>query len=393
MHFSDKTRKTPFYFGIAFASLSVCVYLVFSYTSSAEIENTDGMTAIVTRGSVEELVLALGTVEPASMVRVGAQVTGQIKAVHVQVGQSVEAGELLAEIDAVPQRNALRIAKAKVSDTKAQRTVKMIEIRYAEATYKRQFSLSERNAVSQTAFEDAEAKYNALKAQLESLDAQIEQSEVDLETAEANLAYTQIVAPMKGRIVAVPVQQGQTLNAAQTSPTIVVIANLDEMIVKVRISEADVTRTKPGQRAWFTTIGDPRTRYEAPLEAVEYAPSSIANEPPREAATEPAKESAIYYDGVLRVENSKGNLRTKMTAQVRISVGRADNVLIVPWAALSLVQSDGSYLVKTKARNGKIVDRSVRIGFTDKINAEVVEGLREGDVVNLSTDLPSGRAQ
>jgi membrane fusion protein, macrolide-specific efflux system len=368
-------------------------YLAFSSTRSADDDSSRQPTGIVTQGSVEEVVLALGTLEPASMVRVGAQVTGQVKAIHVRVGQAVEPGDLLAEIDAVPQQNELKIAQAKVADTKAQRDAKRIEIQYAEAAFKRQHSLSARDVVSQTALEEAEAKYKTLSAELASLDAQIEQSEVDLQTAQANLAYTRITAPMKGRIVAVPVQQGQTLNSAQTSPTIAVIANLDEMLVKIRISEADVARTKPGQRAWFTTIGEPQTRYDGPLETIEYAPPSIANEPPREVPSEPAKDSAIYYDGVLRVKNPEGKLRTKMTAQVRISVGRADNVLLVPWAALSVRQKDGSYLVKVRSGTGSFVDRPIRIGLTDKINAQLVGGLREGDVVLLNISSPRPRGQ
>ncbi|WP_165928130.1 efflux RND transporter periplasmic adaptor subunit [Rhizobium sullae] len=347
------------------------------------------MTATIKQGTVEEVVLALGTLEPSAMVRVGAQVTGQIKAVHVRIGQSVMPGDLLAEIDSVPQQNALRIAKAKVEDMKAQRRVKQIEIRHADSSFKRQQSLSEHDAVPRTAFEEAEAKYQRLVAELASLDAQIEQSEVDLETAQANLSYTRIIAPMKGKVVAVPVEVGQTLNSAQTSPTVAVIANLDEMVVKIRISEADVWRTKPGQEAWFTIIGDPQTRYHAPLQTVEYAPPSIANEPTQYLAKDTSKDNAIYYHGVLRVKNPEEKLRTQMTAQVRISIGRADDVPLVPWGALSLRQADGSYLVKVRGEGGKVAERKVRIGYTDKINAQVLEGLQQGQNVLLDTAAPA----
>lgn len=366
------------------ALILFAAYFSFFWAHSAERSRPDEMTAIVTRGSVEEVVLALGTLEPVSMVRVGAQVSGQIKSIHVRVGQTVMPGDLLAEIDAIPQQNALRIAKAKVEDMKAQRDVKQIAIRLAESDTRRQRILSEHHAISKKAFEEAETKYQTLLAELVSLEAKIQQSEVDVETAQATLAYTRITAPMKGKIVAVPIEPGQTLNSVQTSPTVAVIATLDEMVVKIRISEVDVWRTRPGQNAWFTIFGDPQTRYQAPLEAVEYAPPSMAKGHSTEAA------SAVYYHGVLRVKNPEEKLRTRMTAQVRISIGRADDVLLVPWAALSLRQANGSYLVKVKGKNGKVTERSVRTGYTDRIHAQVLEGLRQGETVLLDVSAPKG---
>ncbi|WP_372432281.1 efflux RND transporter periplasmic adaptor subunit [Rhizobium mongolense] len=373
-------------------AITVVAYLIFAFASSSENAQSSGMTAVVSRGSVEEVVLALGTLEPSSMVRVGAQVTGQVKSVDVRVGQSVKRGDLLVEIDAIPQQNALRIAKAKVEDMRAQSRVKEIQIKQAESDLHRQRSLIERDAVTKMTYEEAETKYHTFMEELVSLKAQIEQSEVDLETAQANLDYTRITAPMNGKIVALPVEQGQTLNSSQTSPTVAMIANLEEMVVKIRISEADVWRTKPGQNAWFTIIGDPQTRYNAPLEAVEYAPPSIANDTTQDPSKEPTKDSAIYYHGVLKVKNPEEKLRTKMTAQVRISIGRADDVLLVPWAALSLRQANGSYLVKVRGVDGRITEHSIRIGFTDKIRAQVVDGLRIGETVLLNISAPTNRS-
>ncbi|WP_167481039.1 efflux RND transporter periplasmic adaptor subunit [Mesorhizobium waimense] len=347
------------------------------------------MTGIVTRGSVEEVVLALGTLEPTSMVRVGTQVTGQIKAIHVRVGQTVMPGDLLAEIDAVTEQNTLRTARAKVEDMKAQRDLKQIEIRFAEFGYRRQRNLSKHNAVTTKELEEAEKTYQTLLADLVSQEAKIRQSEVEVESAQAALAHTRITAPMNGKILAIPIEPGQTLNSAQTSPTVAVLANLDEMTVKIRISEVDVWRTRPGQNAWFTIIGDPLTRYQATLEAVEYAPPSIADEPANDRSAEKAEDSAIYYHGVLRVKNPEEKLRPKMTAQVHISMGRADDVLLVPWAALSLRQADGSYLVKVKDTGGKVTERPVRIGYTDRIHAQVLEGLRQGETVLLGVSEPN----
>ncbi|RRH94529.1 efflux RND transporter periplasmic adaptor subunit [Mesorhizobium tamadayense] len=381
-------RNKATYALMTVAALTLYAAYLSSFPShSAKSAPPDEMTAIVTRGSVEEVVLAPGTLEPVSMVRVGAQVSGQIKAIHVRVGQTVMPGDLLAEIDAIPQQSALRIAKAKVEDMNAQKGMKQVAIRFAESDLRRQRSLSEHRAVSKKTFEEAEREYQTLSAEQISLEAKIQQSEVDVEIAQANLAYTRIISPMQGRIVAVPIEPGQTLNSTQTSPTVAVIANLDEMVVKIRISEVDVWRTRPGQNAWFTIFGDPQTRYQAPLEMVEYAPPSIAED----SSTEEA--SAVYYHGVLRVKNPEEKLRTKMTAQVRISIGRADDVLLVPWAALSQRQANGSYLVKVKGINGKVTERSVRTGYTDRTHAQVLEGLRQRETVLLDVYDQRARAE
>ncbi len=181
-------------------------YVAASTSFPSKTELPSEMTASVVRGSVEETVLALGTLEPSSIVRVGAQVTGQIISVHARNGQTVKPGDLLVKIDATPQQNALRIAEAKVKDMDAQRQIKKLQIRQAESDLTRQRNLSERDVVARMAFEEAETKYATLKQELVSLDAQIEQSRVALETAQANLAYTRITAPMAGKVVALPVE-------------------------------------------------------------------------------------------------------------------------------------------------------------------------------------------
>lgn len=372
---------------IAVALIVAALYFLSSMYSSSNDGSASEITAVVTKGAVEEVVLALGTLEPSSMVRVGAQVTGQIKAVHVQVGQTVNQGDLLVEFDAVPQTNAFKIAEAKLEDVKAQHAVKQIKIQYAKSAFRRLRSLSERDAVSRTALEEAEAKYQTLLAELASLDAQIKEKQVDLQTAAANLAYTRITAPMSGTVVILPVERGQTLNSTQRSPTVAIIANLAEMLVKIRISEADVWRTKRGQSAWFTIIGDTQTRFEGQIEAIEFAPPSLANEPKQESAIDTSKDGAVYYNGVLRVKNPEEKLRTKMTAQVKISVGGAKDALLVPWGALSTRQADGSYLVKIRSGVGRVVERSVRIGYSDGVNAQVISGLHLGEVVFLNTSI------
>ncbi len=231
-----------------------------------------------------------------------------------------------------------------------------------------------------------------MQAEIASLGAQIEQAEVNVETATANLGYTRIVSPIDGTVIAVVTKQGQTLNSTQTTPTVVIVAKLDTMNVKVKISEADVWRTKPGQKVWFTIMGDAQTRCEAELQRIDFAPPSITTDAKSSVETDSSKGTAIYYDGLLTVPNPDSRLRTKMTAQVHIIIGSIKDKPIIPWSALSNREPDGRYKVKVKLAEGKTEQRFVRIGLTDMIKAEVVEGLRVGDEVVIEGGTPAADA-
>ncbi|EJN00602.1 efflux RND transporter periplasmic adaptor subunit [Phyllobacterium sp. YR531] len=355
--------------------------LVAKVFSSGKAPEQTVFTAPVALGSIEETVLATGTLEPVQMVNVGAQVSGQVKTLFVESGQPVKAGDRIAEIDSVPQENALRVAKAELANSQALRKVKQVQLKKAQAAYERQTTLLEQKAASQMAFDTAESDYFALQAEIASLGAQIEQAEVNVETATSNLGYTRIVSPIDGTVIAVVTKQGQTLNSSQTTPTVVIVAKLDTMNVKVKISEADVWRTKPGQKVWFTIMGDAQTKYDAELERIDFAPPSITTDAKSSVETDSSKNAAIYYDGLLTVPNPDSRLRTKMTAQVHIIIGSIKDKPIIPWSALSAREPDGRYKVTVKLADGKTEQKFVKVGLTDMIKAEILEGLKVGDEV------------
>lgn len=354
----------------------------------AAADEASTLTAPVALGSVEETVLANGTLEPARMVNVGAQVSGQIKALHVTLGQAVKQGDLIAEIDALTQTNALRIAKAALANVTAQRQARSIQLQQAASAFRRQSDLITHRATSQADYEAAQATFRGLEAEVASLDAQTEQATVEVENARVNLAYTRIVAPMDGVVIAVVTKQGQTLNSNQSAPTVIVLAQLDVMTVKVQISEADVGRVLPGQKAWFTILGDERTRHEAELRQIEPAPASMSTESGVQASASPQGTAAIYYNGLFEVPNHDGKLRPLMTAQVHIVLGSAKNAPLVSWSALSGREADGRYHVRVRTARGDIEDRLVTIGLTDKIQAQVVGGLSLGEEVVITADGP-----
>lgn len=340
------------------------------------------MTSAVARGAIQETVLAEGTLKPSRLVAVGAQVTGRITSVQVVAGQEVKAGDLIAEIDSVTQKNQLRTAEAALANVQAQKAAQQAALAQARRVEERQKRMLTTRTVAQADYDASQEAVEVAEAQINALDAQIEQARVAIETAQANLDYTRITAPIDGTVLAVVSQEGQTVSAVQSAPTIVVLGKLDEMTVRAEISEADITRVTPGQDVWFTILGDTERRFQAKLRSIEPAPESIVNDTSitGTVGTGSTTSSAIYYNGIFDIPNSDGHLRTYMTAQVHIVIGSADDALLVPVTALGDRQRDGSYTVRVR-QGGNIVTRNVRIGLNDKSVAEVLDGLSEGDQV------------
>lgn len=345
------------------------------------------ITTPVTRGDIEVTVLAQGTLKPKNLVAVGAQASGRITSIAVELGQAVKKGDLIAEIDSVNQQNALKSAQSDLAVARAQRVEREATLDLAERTLDRLEKLQRSNLSLQAEYDTAVSDVAVAKAQIEALDAQIAQAEVAIETAQANLSYTRITAPGDGTVLAITAQQGQTVNAAQSAPTIVVLGDLSQMEVFAEISEADIGRVQPGQKVWFTTLGAPDRRYDAVLEAVAPAPESIVNDSSISGSSisgstsTTATSEAIYYNGRFTVPNPDGRLRTYMTAEVHIVMGSAQDVLTVPSMALGTPDDQGRYRLQVQGRDGTLEDRRVSVGLNDKVMAEITEGLAEGEKI------------
>jgi len=221
------------------------------------------ITAEVTQGDIENSVLATGVLEATKMASVCAQVSGQVKKMYVQLGDQVKQGQLIARIDSVRQENDLKTAEASIKNQMAQLAVKQANLAKVEAEYKRQQAMYAQDATSRSELESALASYKTAQADITAINAQIEQSRLTLATAKEDLGYTQIVAPMDGTIVAIVTEEGQTVNANQSAPTIVKLAQLDTMTIKAEISEADVMKVQEGQSVYFTTLCDSETKQYA----------------------------------------------------------------------------------------------------------------------------------
>lgn len=343
--------------------------------------------APVARGNIEQVVEATGTLKPSRLVSVGAQVSGRIETLHVKLGDKVKAGDPIADIDSRTQRNALLSAQAAQRTARANRDALATDLRQYELTLRRQQRLVASQLVARADFDAAKTKVDATREQITALDGEIVQRQTEVDIAQTNLEYTRITAPTGGTVLAVVARQGQTVNAVQSAPTLVMLGNQDVMTVYAEISEADVVHTTVGQEAFFTILGDAGRRYSSTLRDIAPAPESITNEDTSSLAS-PAlsagSRTAMYYNGQFDVDNTDGRLRSYMTAQVRIVLGRAHNVLTIPSAALGARAGDGSYTVQVRGADGLAVARRITIGLDDQIQVEVRSGLKAGEQVVLA---------
>ncbi|RZL05923.1 MAG: efflux RND transporter periplasmic adaptor subunit, partial [Rubrivivax sp.] len=327
-------------------------------------------------------------------VSVGAQVSGQVKKLYVALGEQIKQGQPIADIDATTQTNALRNAEAALLNAQATRAARQAALVQAELTFKREQQLIAQDATSRESFEAAKASLDTLKAEIAAQDAQIQQQRIATDTARVNVGYTRIVAPMDGVVVAVVTEEGRTVNANQSAPTIIKLARLDTVTVKAQISEADVVRVQAGLPVYFTILGDSGKRYEARLRAIEPVPESQQTETTGSTSTS-TSTTAVYYNGLFDVPNPDGKLRVAMTAQVSIVLAQAKDALVVPSSALGKRGKGGTYAVQVLEGEGpdaKVTTRQVRIGLNNRMQAQVLEGLKAGDKVVVSEAQAAGAA-
>ena len=363
--------------GIAIVLLGIAGVVGWMYLapSEARVEPT---TVKVERGDVAETVLATGSLQANTVTSVGAEVSGTIQTLAVKLGDTVKTGDLIAQIDSTNQQNAVKSAQASLANMQAQLMSKQADLQTAQAALDRAQKLSGQKLVSDADLMTAQAALASAQAAIGSLNAQISQAQLAVDDANLALSRTKIVSPVDGTVVAVLVTPGQSVNANQTSPTLVKVADLDTMVIKAQISEADVTKVAPGQSATFTILGDPNTKIPATLRSIEPAPDAIATADTGLSTS----DNAIYYNGLFTVENPDHRLRIAMTAQVTITINEAKDVLTLPASALGNPSRRGDYHVGVYDQaTGKVTPADVKVGLNDNITAEITSGLKEGDLV------------
>ncbi|MDR1396974.1 MAG: efflux RND transporter periplasmic adaptor subunit [Desulfarculales bacterium] len=382
-------RKTVKVFSIlALALIAVCLL---AYTMFSEDDKVTYLTERAGRGDIIQTVSATGDVAARQLVSVGAQVSGQIKKLHVQLGQLVERGGLVAEIDSTTQLNELNINKARLGTYQAQRLSRQIALKVARKQHERELELFKQNATSHENLENAENTMAAAKAALDEINSLIKQTEIAVSTAEVNLSYTRISAPLAGTVVAVHVEEGQTVNANQTTPTIVQIADLSQMEIKLQISEGDVTKVEPGMKVSYSILGEPNVFYETVLQSVDPGLTTLSDQKYGVASSSGSSaESAVYYYGNLIVSNQEGKLRIGMTVQSTIMIAEVSGVVILPTVALQQ-EAGVTFVNLLDDKSYQTVRREVETGLSDNLNSEIKSGLQEGDTV-VSAQMADGEA-
>lgn len=343
--------------------LAVAGYWVWSALNSSTPQY---QTLIVRKNVLQQSVLATGKLDALRKVDVGAQVSGQLQTLSVNIGDKVKKDQLLGVIDPEQAENQIKEVEATLSELRAQRQQAVAQSRLAALTLSRQQQLAKSQLISRQDLDTAATDLAVRQAQIATIDAQIKRNQATLDSARTNLEFTRIVAPMAGEVTQITTLQGQTVIAAQQAPNILTLADLSTMLVKAQVSEADVIRIKPGLKVWFTVLGDPTLRYEGVIKDILPTPDKV--------------NDAIFYNARFEVPNPSGLLRLDMTAQVHIQLAEIKDVITIPLAALGEPVGDNRYNV-TVLRNGETKVREITIGTRNDTQIQVIKGLEEGEEI------------
>lgn len=334
-------------------------------------------TASVGRGNIEATVTAIGTLQPMSSVEVGAQVSGQVLRLHVQPGDVVKKGQLLAEIDASVLQATVDAGRAQQTELQAQLAEQRAQHLLSEQQNERQQQMHKDDATRLEDVQTAQANLGMAIARLAQLEARIVQTQSSLKADAARLGYTRIYAPISGTVIGIDAKEGQTLNATYQTPTLIRIADLTSMTVWTMVSEADIRSVKAGQPAYFTTLAGDRRRWTGQVRQVLPAPPvAVAGQ----VAAQPAANKVVQYTVLFDVDNKDAELLPQMTAQVSFITASARNVVVAPLSALQPVERKPQlYAARVLRSDNTVHAREVRAGVHDRLAVQVITGLDEGE--------------
>lgn len=351
----------------AFLCLAAAALYFGFFNNSGEAAPMEARST-VQRMDLEDVVSSLGKLEPATYVDVGAQTSGQLMKIHVELGSVVKKGDLLAEIDPRTHATKVEADKANLAQLEANLKERQANLVQAERNYGRDAKLYKQNATSQFDMHSSETAFKVAQAQVDAIEAQIRQARATLANDELNLSYCKLYAPISGTVVSLDVKEGQTINSSQTAPTLMRIAELEIMTVWASVSEADIGKLYPGMDVYFTTIGDSSTRYYAKVDKIH--PSYTE------------ENDVILYDVVFDVENPERVFLPAMNTQVFFVRAQAQNVLGIPLSVLPNNQrASQEAQVNVIQADGKKQIRKVQLGVRTRTAVEVVSGLEEGDII------------
>jgi len=339
-------------------------------------------SATIQRGSVKPIVSATGTLSAVKTIQVGTQVSGQVAAIYADYNQHVRKGQLLASIDPALQNQAVEEAQAQLERALA-------TMAQAQGDYTRNKQLFEWKVITASEFSAAQSNFSVQKATVKS-------AQIALERARQNLAYTKIYSPIDGVIIERNVDVGQTVAANFSTPQLFLIANdLSNMQILALVDESDIGAIRNGLPVQFTVQAYPNETFTGTVQQVRLQSKT--------------QDNVVNYTAVVGVHNTTGKLLPGMTATVQFLTGTANDVLIVPNAALRIkptpalmaqsqtpillsdAQEPASAILWTLDAAGKLNPVRVHTGLSDETHTEVSgQNLKPGTKIVIGVADPRG---
>ena len=368
--------------------LGVGGYFVYDKFFKVKEEEVEFITKKAKKGSFSKKVDATGEIFATELIDVGAQVSGQIKKLYVKLGDQVKKGDMIASIDSSTQQNSIDNKEAQLAIYKAQLESAKVALNIAKTQFDRENALFSKNATSKQEFETAKNTFSSNSAKIKELEAQIKQTNIELSTAKINLGYTKITAPRDGTVVSVQVEEGQTVNANQTTPTIVNIADLSHVKMKMQIAEGDITKIKVGTPVEYSILSEPTKKFQTTVSSIDpglttlsdgsYGSSSSSKS---SYSSSSSSSSAVYYYAQSIVDNKDGILRIGMTTQNELLIANVNDAIIVPSIGIKK-DENGTFVYVLK--DGKAVKTAVKTGIKDNLDTQIISGINEGDEIITS---------
>ena len=368
--------------------LGVGGYFVYDKFFNIKDEKVEFITKKAKKGSFSKKVDATGEIFATELIDVGAQVSGQIKKLYVKLGDQVKKGDMIASIDSSTQQNSIDNKEAQLAIYKAQLESAKVALNIAKTQFDRENALFAKNATSKQEFESAKNTFSANSAKIKELEAQIKQTNIELSTAKINLGYTKITAPRDGTVVSVQVEEGQTVNANQTTPTIVNIADLSHVKMKMQIAEGDITKIKVGTPVEYSILSEPTKKFQTTVSSIDpglttlsdgsYGSSSSSKS---SYSSSSSSSSAVYYYAQSIVDNKDGILRIGMTTQNELLIVNVEGAIIVPSIGIKK-DENGTFVYVLK--DGKPVKTAVKTGIKDNLDTQIISGINENDEIITS---------
>ena len=367
--------------------LGVGGYFIYDKFFKIKDEKVEFITKKAKKGSFSKKVDATGEIFATELVDVGAQVSGQIKKLYVKLGDQVKKGDMIASIDSSTQQNNIDNKEAQLAIYKAQLESAKVALNIAKTQFDRENALFAKNATSKQEFESAKNTFSSNSAKIKELEAQIKQTNIELSTAKINLGYTKITAPRDGIIVSVQVEEGQTVNANQTTPTIVKIADLAYVKMKMQIAEGDITKIKVGTPVEYSILSEPTKKFQTTVSSIDPGLTTLSDgsygssSSSKSTSSSTSSNSAVYYYAQSIVENKDKILRIGMTTQNELLIANVKDAIIVPSIGIKK-DENGTFVYVLK--DGKPVKTAVKTGIKDNLDTQIISGVKDGDEIITS---------